>query len=429
MQTNELKNYIIDSLKAKGAEKVSISFYTSEKIELNAAAGEMTLLRTTVNDSINIAVIKDYKKGGISLNKRTKVEVDKAIDEVILLMESSKADEANEIAEFHPKAEIERLPLKADLDKMYKRMVEFMAVAKQRYPNTILEEVILDFTRTDGLQANSNGVENYTKKGYYTVTVMFTSKVGKKTSSFNYVSNARKDLDAKIIDFDSIDRLMQQSAEQVNSTPLEGKFIGDVIVTPECLGNFVGKLTNYISAYPLITKTSLYQDKLDSKIASENFTLKSMPLSNDLIGYDFTGEMYPAENLELVTAGILKNFIIGLYASKKTGLKRVPNGGGSLVVDPGNTAFEEMVKSVKKGVLLCRFSGGNPGNNGDLSGVAKNSYYIENGKIMYPISESMVSGNIAEMFEQITEISKERINSGYSIYPWIKFGGLTISGK
>ncbi len=70
-----------------------------------------------------------------------------------------------------------------------------------------------------------------------------------------------------------------------------------------------------------------------------------------------------------------------------------------------------------------------PSANGDFSGVAKNSYYIEDGEIKYPVSEVMVSGNLTELFQNIIEISKERINFGTSIYPYIHTSGVTISGK
>jgi len=89
----------------------------------------------------------------------------------------------------------------------------------------------------------------------------------------------------------------------------------------------------------------------------------------------------------------------------------------------------EIIKSTKKGIILKRFSGGNPSDNGDFSGVAKNSYYVEDGEIKFPITETMVSGNLVEMMMNIKQISKERINSGYHNYPWIKFDGLTVSGK
>jgi PmbA protein len=88
-----------------------------------------------------------------------------------------------------------------------------------------------------------------------------------------------------------------------------------------------------------------------------------------------------------------------------------------------------MVKSVKKGVLLARFSGGSPSDNGDISGVAKNSYLIEDGEIKYPISESMISGNVADMLMNVTAVSRERVDYGFSIYPWVAVSGVTISGK
>ena len=97
------------------------------------------------------------------------------------------------------------------------------------------------------------------------------------------------------------------------------------------------------------------------------------------------------------------------------------------MIEGSNSSFENMIKDVKKGVLLCRFSGGSPSDNGDFSGVAKNSYYIENGKIMYPIIETMISGNIAQMFLNIRNISHEKVDFGDCILPWITFDGITIS--
>ena len=79
--------------------------------------------------------------------------------------------------------------------------------------------------------------------------------------------------------------------------------------------------------------------------------------------------------------------------------------------------------------MLCRFSGGTPNNNGDFSGVAKNSYYIEDGKIKYPVIETMISANLVEMFKNIVAVSAERINFGNALLPWMLVSGITISGK
>ena len=49
---------------------------------------------------------------------------------------------------------------------------------------------------------------------------------------------------------------------------------------------------------------------------------------------------------------------------------------------------------------FAQFSGARPAENGDFSGVAKNSYYIEKGKVQFPVSETMVSGNLAELVKK-----------------------------
>ena len=105
------------------------------------------------------------------------------------------------------------------------------------------------------------------------------------------------------------------------------------------------------------------------------------------------------------------------------------NAGSCYVVEPGDKSFDKLVKSVKNGLLVARFSGGRPNDNGDFSGIAKNSYYIKDGKIQYPVSETMTSANIPQMFLNIKDISKERVDFGSNILPWISFGGITVSGK
>ena len=85
------------------------------------------------------------------------------------------------------------------------------------------------------------------------------------------------------------------------------------------------------------------------------------------------------------------------------------------------------IRDVKAGVLIARYSGGRPNAKGDFSGIAKNSYYIEDGAIAYPISETMVSGNLASLLTNIVAISSERADFGSGIFPWIRVGGIGIS--
>jgi PmbA protein len=70
-----------------------------------------------------------------------------------------------------------------------------------------------------------------------------------------------------------------------------------------------------------------------------------------------------------------------------------------------------------------------PGANGEFSGVAKNSFLIERGKITGAVTETMVNGNLGEAFRRIKGVSKEVLCDGGSVVPWIAVDGIVISGK
>jgi len=61
--------------------------------------------------------------------------------------------------------------------------------------------------------------------------------------------------------------------------------------------------------------------------------------------------------------------------------------------------------------------------------VAKNGFLIEKGKIVSALSETMISGNLADMMNNLIAISKETLEDGSIVAPYMAFGGITVSGK
>ncbi|MDO9577431.1 MAG: hypothetical protein Q7J16_06060 [Candidatus Cloacimonadales bacterium] len=229
-----------------GADKVACTFIKSEKHELNVVSGEISLFRTTFDTNLYLSGILENKKGTITINKLAESEIDAAADQVLDFARSSKADKANDIAEMQESKEFQSGPIEADLEKMYFRLKEFMEHAEEAYPKAIIEEINFDFSKRTSLIMNSNGVDFKTKKGVYTFVVMFTSKEGTKTSSFNYAAYQTKDMDTPFKDCGSIDRLLEQSSEQLETFSIPEKFVGNVIFTPDCLDTVIGNITDYL---------------------------------------------------------------------------------------------------------------------------------------------------------------------------------------
>jgi PmbA protein len=249
MEQKEIVKYSLDSLKKTGAEKTQCVFQNREKNEINVASGKINLFRTTFDTNLGLTAILNNKKGSIGINKVDKNSIDRAVLEVMEIAKSSKADLANDISEKQEPKIFHSGPEKPDIDLMYNRLKSFLKYAKENYPKTILKEIYFDFTKSQSYFQNSSGVDFVSKKGIYSFDIGFTSKDGKKSSSMNGTGFSSKNINKEFKDFGSIDILLKQSQEQINTKIFPEKIIGDVIITPDCLGEFIDYIASFLSDY------------------------------------------------------------------------------------------------------------------------------------------------------------------------------------
>ncbi len=430
MMDREILKYCLDSFAKAGADKSQAVLNRTKKYELNIEAGEITLLRTTYNTGLSLTVIDNAKKGSITINKSDIESIDEGIKNALELSKSSDVDECYDISYEQEPKEFTVGDNEPDLDKMYSTLQELLKSIKELYPQIILSGV-MEFKHNVSNFSNSNGVNYTSSKGLYTFSNFFSAKEGDKSSSFNGTDISLKKLERELLDIGSIKDLLKESVEQLNTKSIEGKFLGDIIITPDCMKEMLEYYTGIsLKDGALISGTSLFKEKLNQPVASPMFTLHANPVSEDICnGYFITPDGFAAENLTIIENGNLNSFLLSQYGANKTKLQRSKNIGGAYIVEAGDKKLEDIIKSVDRGIILSRFSGGRPSVNGDFSGVAKNSYYIEEGEVKYPISETMISGNLYDMFMNIEGISRERINFGDAILPWICSSGITISGK
>lgn len=422
---------MVDELKKAGADKATASLTKSVKSEMNIDSGKLSLYRSTANVSAQMTSLIDGKKGFVAGNDVRESAIKENAAKAIALSRASEKDEANDIS---PKQKAETLSLGTsapDNEKMYERLQEFLDYTKSTYPTLQLNQCILDFTHTEKNYANSNGVRFTEQSGAYSFSAMFFAKDSRGTSSFNYSGASHLDLNIPLKDWGNLDELMKQNCEQTQTKAVAGSFVGDLIITPLSMMEFLGALLNlFMIDKPLITGTSIWKDKLGEQVLSPLFTLHSHPRKPGVeLETLYTNDGFQAENTTLIDKGVLKSFLLSLYGANKTGKSRCVSGGEGLIVESGSVSKTDMIKNVKKGILLGRFSGGQPASNGDFSGIAKNSYLIENGNIVQALSETMIAGNTVKVLCDILAVSKERVDFGNLIFPWIHSTGVSISGK
>lgn len=184
-----------------------------------------------------------------------------------------------------------------------------------------------------------------------------------------------------------VDKDLQDAEDSLNPMTVDGKFEGEVIFTPACAAQMVYyALSNFISDSVILDKTGLWFGKLGEQVAS-------------------------------------------LYVSNKCEVPRAKNSGFDLVIEAGETSYQDMVKNMKRGLIVGAVSCGQPSANGELSGVAKNSFYVENGEIKGAVMETMINCNLAEMFKNVVSVSEEVLCDGGMVVPYIGVEHVVISGK
>lgn len=431
MDAKQLTQLALEALRQAGADQAQVEVTEAETSELNVEAGALSLFRTTVNLRLSLTAFVGGRRGSALLNQADPDSIHRAAQEAVAYAQASAPDPANAIAPFSPPQRFQLGAEAPDAPAMYDRLKEFLADTGRRYPKTKLEQCLVDFTLSRTVFGNSHGVLFDQTGGLYDFSAMFTTKDGPKTTSFNYGGGVRQALDSPFAEWGSVDLLMDQSTRQLDPQPVSGSFVGEVILTPDCLMDVVGSLAQgYLSDFSLITGSSPFKDHLGQSVAWPGLTLWACPAS-DLLQHRryFTEDGFAAVDAPLIKGGILKNYLLSLYGANKTGRPRSPNTGGGWMIDAGMTPLDQMIGSVNRGLLLCRLSGGSPSDNGDFTGVAKNSFLIENGQIRHAVTETMVAGNLGQLLRSITAISRERTDFGHAVFPWILAGGVTISGS
>ncbi|MCB5252827.1 MAG: metallopeptidase TldD-related protein [Candidatus Cloacimonadaceae bacterium] len=430
MDTRQLMKGIMRALQERGADKAALWLSGSSSEEFNVVYQELNLLRSVESQSLNLGVIKDQRQANTSLNQFDEQSVQAAIDELMTAVESSNADPAFDISPKQAPQVFSDGPRQMDADKIVQRLDEFTTAMKQDFPDVFFD-AFLSFNLNTSYYLNSNEVDFEQRTAYYAFSTKFTAKKDGKMSSFNYISFTLADLDKPLLEVNFLRELMRQISEQTTTSPIPKNFCGDIILAPYVGASLLYTLiSQHFGSSGLLTDSSRFPEHIGKKVLDEKLSLYATPTDERLADKSFiTDDGYLSKAAAIIEKGVLRHYPINLYTANKVGKPRTIGQLNQMVVEAGSTTLSDMIASVKEGVLCMRASFGSPNPNGDMSGVLKNSYYIKDGKLVYPISETMMSVNLVDVFNRIKNISSETMNLGSCIFPYIQIGDADISRK
>ncbi len=421
----------VEALQREGAEKSTGTVTCTVTHEFNVDGGEFSLFRTLFDKKLTMSAITGGRRGTVSQNRYDDAAISESAKACMDAANASMPDEAWDIAPLTKNEDFTLGAVRPDLDRLFFRCRELMDTIGTRFPKIIMEQMIVSHVEESEAFANSNGVLFSTHRGSYTVSLMFSGHEGEKASSFFGTGVTTEDLDQPFLACGSIETDLANVEKQIETESVDGKFEGTMVLMPGCTGELIGgMLMDFAGEQGLLSGTSPWKEKLGDQVADECVTVSLAPLDDRIVcGERYTGDGFPAENFDVIRNGRLEAFALGLYGANKLGLPRAANDSFHMIMAPGDKPLSEIIASIDKGILVGRFSGGQPASNGDFSGVAKNSFLIENGKIGPALAETMISGNLADMLRRVRAISKETVSEGMTVLPYAAFDGITVSGR
>jgi PmbA protein len=202
-------------------------------------------------------------------------------------------------------------------------------------------------------------------------------------------------------------------------------------VATQLLGSFVSAA----SGGSLYRKASFLVDSLGQKIFAPGITIEERPLERQgLASTPFDDEGVATRSRALVRDGVLEGYFLGCYSARKLGLQSTGSAGGNhnLEIRMGDARkapdFVGMLKALDRGLLVTELLG--HGVNlvtGDYSRGAA-GYWVEGGKIRFPVEEITIAGNLRDIFRGIVAIGSDTVVRGARRAGSILVDRMTVAG-
>ena len=200
---------------------------------------------------------------------------------------------------------------------------------------------------------------------------------------------------------------------------------------PVASGLFSALITA-ISGGSLYRRASFLLDQKGQKIFSDNVRISENPhLKKALGSAPFDNDGVATRTREIVTDGVLQDYVLSGYSARKLGLETTGNAGGvhNLVIEPGEHDLSGLLKMMDRGVLVTDMIGfGVNQVTGDYSRGAS-GFWVENGEVRYPVDEITVAGNLKEMYKNVIAVGKDVDPRGNILTGSVLVENMAVAGE
>lgn len=405
------------SLAKKAAEAAEVFRVSSEETQVRFEANKLKQLQTKQQTSVALRIIKNGKTG-----YATSTEIDNS---EALVNNAVETAEFGTVAAFALPESTESPPVdifdaavnSVSIKEMVGLGEEMIATITDHTPKIICEGAVSRGVINVSI-INSRGGRAAYRKSFFGLDIegslieatdmLF---VGESQSSCHPLSDT----------VTVTDEVLRQLDLAKNRATAPSKRL-PVVFTPNGIAS--GLLLPLMSAFngkTVLEGASPVGDKQGQLVFDKKFNLHDDPTVSYRPGSrPCDDEGVSSQRTTLVKEGVVGDFLYDLQTAALAGQQSTGNGSRSrgglpspsasaFTIAPGDTAFDDMIKDIKEGLLVDYLMGASQGNilGGDFSGNVLLGYKIENGEIAGRVKDTMVSGNIYQALKDITAIGSQ----------------------
>ncbi len=197
----------------------------------------------------------------------------------------------------------------------------------------------------------------------------------------------------------------------------------------------LGAYVQATSGGALYRRTSFLQDSLGKPVLSDHIDILENPHIPRARGSSaFDSEGVVTRSSTPLKAGVVQHYFLSSYSARKLNLKTTGHAGGShnlymqsRLTQPWDD-LNAMLHKLHRGLFVIELMG--QGVNyvtGDYSRGAA-GFWVENGKIAYPVHEITIAGNLRDIFKSIVAIGADRYTTGSKTVGSILIENMQIAG-
>ncbi|WP_082169832.1 metalloprotease PmbA [Wenzhouxiangella marina] len=404
----------LDQARAGGAEQAEVSVSSSLSREAGVRLGEIELLEEARDRGLRVTAYIGQCSGTASTGDLRPEVIDQCVERALAIARQTQRDRAAGLAPAELMArEFPDLdlwhPNDLELDQLAERaklMEQAGREADSRISNS--EGASVSSEASLSVYANTHGFLGSSRSTRHSQScVLIAADEQGMQRDYDWDSARRFDALAapEQTGLAAAERTLRRlGARRVPTGPVP------VLFAREVARGLIGHLVSAVSGGNLYRRSSFLLDAAGQAILPAGISLVEHPrLPGGSGSSAFDADGVATRERALVNQGVLERYVLSAYSARRLGLETTANAGGvrNLVVEADRQPVDALIERVGTGLLVTEVMGqGVNLVNGDYSRGAA-GFWIENGRIAWPVEEITIAGNLKAMLAGIVGVGDD----------------------